>query len=105
MNENLKPARLVPPGSIICDELEARGWTEKDLADIMGRPEQAVSDIVRRAKSITLQTARELAGALGPSPAFWLNLETNYRRRLAEGEQQTDSWIDLSTPRPAKDAA
>jgi len=31
------PARNIPPGAIIKDELEARGWTQEDLARIMGR--------------------------------------------------------------------
>ncbi|MHB1293920.1 MAG: HigA family addiction module antitoxin [Anaerolineae bacterium] len=77
-------ARLVPPGRIIARELEARGWQQKDLAEIMGRPEQAISEILNDKKQITPETARELAGAFGTSIDFWINLETNYRLHLAE---------------------
>ncbi len=38
MENNLKPARVVPPGRVLNREIEARGWTQKDLADIMNRP-------------------------------------------------------------------
>ena len=31
------------PGFYIREELEARGWTQRDLAYILGTPEQAVT--------------------------------------------------------------
>lgn len=37
MSKNLTPARLVAPGRILSRELEARGWTQNDLANITGR--------------------------------------------------------------------
>ncbi len=79
MIQQLIPARAVPPGRILSRELKARGWTQKDLAQIMGRPEQVISEIVRAKKRITSGTALELADALGGSPQLWMNLEANYR--------------------------
>ena len=94
MDERLRPARLVAPGEIIAEELEARGWTQKDLAAIMGRPEQAISEIVSARKQITPETARELAQAFGTSAELWMNLETNYRLQLAE-RPQTEGEVAL----------
>lgn len=90
MTKQRGPARLVPPGSIIRRELEARGWLQKTLAEIMGRPEQAISEIISGKKQITPETARELACAFGTSPEFWMNLETNYRLRQAQREKEED---------------
>jgi HTH-type transcriptional regulator/antitoxin HigA len=92
MNANLRPARIVPPGRIIERELEARGWTQKDLAEIMGRPPQAINEIVRGRKRITPETAHQLAEAFGTSPEVWINLESRYRLQLA-GEEQADATI------------
>ena len=50
MNETIRPARAVAPGRIILRELEARGWSQQDLAAIMGRPEQMISEIIRAKK-------------------------------------------------------
>jgi HTH-type transcriptional regulator/antitoxin HigA len=83
MNTDLRPARVTPPGRIIRRELEARGWTQKDLAAVVGRPEQTISQIVQGRKQITPETAIQLAAAFGTSPDFWLNLETNYQLHLA----------------------
>src|SRR5436189_6436897 len=39
-------AQVFPPGEFIREELEARGWTQGDLAVILGRPIQVVNGIV-----------------------------------------------------------
>jgi addiction module HigA family antidote len=79
MEKTVQSARAVPPGRILTRELEARAWTLKDLARIMGRPTQAIREIVKGAKQITPEAALELAEAFGTSAEFWTNLETQYR--------------------------
>ena len=76
------PVRLVPPGRTIANELEARGWTQRHLADAMGCPEDVVSALVDAKSEITPETAVRLASAFGTSAEFWVNLEANYRRGL-----------------------
>lgn len=93
MATNLIPARRPPPGRILSQELEERGWTQKDLAQIMGRPEQVISEIINNKKQITPETAKELAAALGNSPEFWYNLETKYQLFLA-GKTKIDDAIE-----------
>jgi len=73
--------------------LDARGWTQKDLAEIMERPAQAVSEIVRGHKQITPETALQLAAAFGTSPELWINLEANYRLYQARKEQHNEAEI------------
>lgn len=81
------PARLTLPGRILSREMDARGWTQKDLATIMGRPVQAINEIIKGTKQITPETALALADAFGTSAEFWLNLESNYRLNLARQAQ------------------
>jgi HTH-type transcriptional regulator / antitoxin HigA len=75
-------------------ELEKRGWSQKDLAAILGRPAQAITEIVRGSKQITPVTALELAAAFGTSERFWTNLETEYRLCLARSRRSTGSVIE-----------
>ena len=70
---------MFPPGDFNREELVARGWTQRDLAEILGRPTQAVNAIVNGKKEITPETAMALGAAFGSSSEFWLNLESAYR--------------------------
>jgi len=74
------------PGEIIRDELEARGWAQQDLANIMDRPIQAINEIINAKKEITTETAIELGAAFGTSAELWLNLENDYRLWLEKQE-------------------
>ena len=39
-------AEIFPPGEFLNEELEARGWTQTTLAEIMGRPTRLINEIV-----------------------------------------------------------
>jgi HTH-type transcriptional regulator / antitoxin HigA len=74
------PAEVFPPGEFIRDELDARGWTQGDLAQIMGRPIQFVNELVAGKKQITPESALGLAKAFGDDDAlYWMNLDNVYR--------------------------
>ena len=73
------PAEAFPPGEYLRDELEERGWTVTGLAEIIGRPVAAVSEILDARKAITPDMARSFSEAFGTSAELWLNLETAYR--------------------------
>jgi len=77
MNE-LRPAEAFPPGVYIKKELEARGWTQADLADVLGRPVQTVCDIINGKHGVTPDTATGLAAAFGTSAQVWMNLQTSF---------------------------
>lgn len=72
------PAEAFPPGEILRDELDERGWTQADLATILGRNERDVNDIINAKRQVTPRTAKELAEALGTSAELWLNLQSAY---------------------------
>jgi HTH-type transcriptional regulator/antitoxin HigA len=80
MSRSKRPvARVFPPGDFLREELEARGWTQRDLAEILDRPIQAINAIINGKKEITPETAVAFGAAFGTSPEFWLNLESAYR--------------------------
>lgn len=82
------PAVLLGPGWRINEELSARGWSQKDLAAVIGRPLQVVNEIINTNKQITPETAVQLSQAFpGTSPELWANLEALYRVRLAKRAQ------------------
>lgn len=69
---------VFPAGEHLADELDARGWTQVDFAEVLGRPAQFVSEIVSGKKEITRESAAQVAAALGTSAELWLNLQDSY---------------------------
>lgn len=74
-------AEVFPAGEHLADELEARGWTQVEFAEILGRPTQFVSEIIQGKKEITRDSAAQIGAALGTSAEFWLNLQNSYSLR------------------------
>jgi HTH-type transcriptional regulator/antitoxin HigA len=74
------PDVAIAPGEYLAEEIEARGLTQKELARRMGRPLNAINEIVKGKKAITAETALQLEAVMPEIPArFWLNLETDYQ--------------------------
>ena len=48
------------PGEVLRVELDARGWTVSEFAEIVGRPTQAISEIINSKKEITADTAVQM---------------------------------------------
>jgi len=72
-------AETFPPGEFLRDELEARGWTQTELAEIIGRPVRLINEIIAGKKAITPETAIQLGDSLGTGPEVWMNLESQYQ--------------------------
>lgn len=87
-------AEAFPAGEILGDELEARGWTQGEFAQILGRPTQFVSEIIAGKKEITRESAAQIGAALGTTPEMWLNLQDQYylwrQSRDASSQRQLD---------------
>lgn len=62
------------PGEYIKDELEARGWSQRDLSYILGQPEQSINTIISGKRGISPDMAKALAGAFEVPAEFFLNL-------------------------------
>ena len=85
----------VSPGSVLKEEIEYRGITQKELAERMGRSTQVINEIILGKEPITYTTAIDLQDALGISAQFWLNIETAYRKTLAKQEARMSSPVPL----------
>lgn len=78
-------AEVFAPGEFIREEIEARGWTQKEFAKILGRPAQTVDEIINGKKEITPAMAIALGKAFGTSADLWLNMQSAYLRQSAVG--------------------
>ena len=86
MDKTIKMAEAFPPGEFLKEELEARNWTQEDLANILGRQTSVISSIVNGKRAISLDIATELGEAFGTGLEYWMNLERIYRSFLKSKE-------------------
>ena len=93
---DLIPAYTPSPGEILLVELQARGWSQRQFAGIIGKPPQAVSEILHGKKQLTPETALRIAAALGTSVELWINLEASYRLALARQKFPSQLWAEIA---------
>ena len=82
-NLSYSPGVVSAPGTTLAELIEERGIAQAELARRMGRPVNAVNEMVLGAKEITEDTALELERVLGTPAHFWLTREARYREYLA----------------------
>jgi HTH-type transcriptional regulator / antitoxin HigA len=57
---DIYPDAAIPPGEYLADEIQARGISQNELAKRVGRPLNAINEIVNGKKAITAETALQL---------------------------------------------
>lgn len=72
-------AEVFPPGEFLREELDARNWTQTELAEIIGRPVRLINEIIAGKKAIMPETAIQLGESLGTGAEVWMNLESQYQ--------------------------
>ena len=72
-------AEIFAPGDFLQEELDARGWTQVEFAEVMGRSQKLVSQLITGKIGITPETAVQLGDALGTGAELWMNLESQYQ--------------------------
>lgn len=87
-------AEREPVGPHLMEELQSRGWTQTDFAEVLGRPVQFVSEIVSGKKEITRESATQFAAALGMSAQYWLNLQDDYLLWRQEQDEGARGRLD-----------
>ncbi|MFN8473237.1 MAG: HigA family addiction module antitoxin [Anaerolineae bacterium] len=90
-NESRVPTH---PGEVLQDEfLSPMALTQVAFARHIGVPTQRINEIVRGKRGITPETAWLFAQALGTSPQFWLNLQTQHDLAVNRPKRQVTPLI------------
>jgi HTH-type transcriptional regulator / antitoxin HigA len=78
------PSWIMHPGFYIKEEMDERGWSQRDLAFILGVPEQAVNMIISGKRGISPDMAQALGAAFDVSPDLFANLQKDYDMAQAQ---------------------
>ena len=74
----------IHPGEHLAEELNELGMSAAELARRLDVPVNRITGILN-GQRVTADTALRLAHWFGTSAEFWLNLQTLYELRLAQG--------------------
>ena len=92
------------PGFYIKEEMEARGWLQRDLAFILGCKEQAVNPILSGKRGVSPEMAKALGNAFDVPAEFFLNLQKQFElaqaqeeRRLTRSRKAAATKVDFFT--------
>lgn len=66
------------PGNYIREEMEERGWSQRDLAFILGGSEQAINPILNGKRGVSPEMAKALGEAFDVPAEFFANLQQAY---------------------------
>jgi HTH-type transcriptional regulator/antitoxin HigA len=78
----------IPPGEYLAESIAAKGMAQAELARRIGRPTQAVNEIIKGEKAITPATALQLEKALDVPAHIWVGLEGRYQLIKARREER-----------------
>lgn len=99
-----KHLSVEPPGTFIKRELDARGWSQRDLAFILGQSEQQLNPLLSGKRAITADMARLLGDAFNVSPQFFANLQSEFDLQNAkEPDPGVRTRAELQEHYPVRD--
>jgi HTH-type transcriptional regulator/antitoxin HigA len=103
-NNQERPAESFHPGVYIRDEIEARDWSQLDLAEILGRPPRLVNELIGGIRAVSPETAKGLSEAFGTSAEIWMNLQSAYDLwRSQESSDEVSRRARLYSIAPIRD--
>lgn len=76
----------IHPGEHLAEELKALNMSAAELARRLDVPTNRITQILNGTRSITGDTALRLGHFFGTNAQFWLNLQSLYDLRAAQGK-------------------
>ena len=84
---NMTSSMLIHPGEMIKDEINARGITQKELAQQMGVSYTVFNEILNGKRPVTTDYALLLEAALGTNASIWIGLQADYNMQKAKQDK------------------
>src|SRR5437867_6296791 len=82
MNTRGNHTTPIHPGMVLQDQLDEVGMSQSAFAEHIGVLPKTINEICRGKRGISVEMAWKLSKALGASPNFWLNLQTNWELNM-----------------------
>lgn len=84
---NIQSFYPVHPGAVIKDELEARGISQKRLAELMGVPYTMLNEMLNGKRSISTDMALLFEAALEINAEMLVDMQSRYSLRISRNNK------------------
>lgn len=84
---NLTPSVPIHPGTMIKDEIEYRGLSQRKLAAQMGISPTLLNEILNGKRSVSTQYALLFEAALGIPAHIWIRAQADYDMEVAKSDK------------------
>lgn len=84
MSTTLSSSYIIHPGEMIKDEIEARGITQRKLAEQMEVSASVLNEVLNGKRPVTTEYAMMLEAVLGIDAGIWLRLQMDYNIQVAQ---------------------
>lgn len=91
---NIEPAYPTHPGTILKEEIEYRGISQRKLAEQMGIGYSVLNEILNARRPVTEKTAMMFEAALGVDAEPLMRLQMRYNVRVARKDKSFMQRLD-----------
>lgn len=85
---NLMPSKPVHPGTLLKEEIEYRGISQKQLAQQISVSYTVLNEILNGKRPISTDYALYLEAALGIDAQLWIQMQADYNLQVAKNDNK-----------------
>jgi addiction module HigA family antidote len=84
---NLTPFEPSHPGEFLKDELQERGISQRQFAELVGVPHTALNEILNCKRPMSVDFSLRVEAALGIDADLFINMQTRYNTQTARRDR------------------
>ena len=90
---NMMPSEPVHPGTLLKEEIEYRGISQKQLAQQMCVSYSVLNEILNGKRPISIEYALYLEAVLGIDAQLWIQMQADYNLQVAKSDRKINHHI------------
>ena len=90
---NMMPSEPIHPGTLLKEEIEYRGISQKQLARQMCVSYSVLNEILNGKRPVSIEYALYLEAVLGIDAQLWIQMQADYNLQVAKSDRKINRHI------------
>lgn len=91
---DLQPSVAIHPGEMLRDELQARGFSQRKFAAMLGMSYSVLNEIVNCKRPVTTECALKIEAATEIPAYIWVDIQKDYDIQMARKDRRMLSAME-----------